>query len=94
MLDPRKTSPYAFYQFWMNTSDADVYRFLRFFTFLPLERIGEIESGDESSGTRPAAQGILAREVTELVHGRQGLESGSANQRGVVLWIASGPERK
>ena len=41
-LDPARTSPYAFYQFWINTADADVYRFLRYFTFLPLERIREI----------------------------------------------------
>ncbi len=74
-LDPRKTSPYAFYQFWLNSSDDDVYRFLRFFTFLPLDRIAEIERQDFSSGAKPAAQGILAREVTGLVHGRQGLES-------------------
>ena len=74
-LDPKKTSPYAFYQFWVNSSDADVYRFLRFFTFLPLDRIAEIEIEDASIGVKPAAQGILAREVTRLVHGNQGLES-------------------
>lgn len=74
-LDPKKTSPYVFYQFWMNSSDADVYRFLRYFTFLPLEQIGEIERADASSGVKPTAQGVLAREVTKLVHGRQGLES-------------------
>jgi tyrosyl-tRNA synthetase len=74
-LDPKKTSPYVFYQFWMNSSDADVYRFLRYFTFLPLEQIGEIERADASSGVKPTAQGVLAREVTKLVHGHQGLES-------------------
>jgi len=74
-LDPKKTSPYAFYQFWFNTSDADAYRFLRYFTFLPVQRIDEIEREDGCSGSRPAAQGILAREVTELVHGREGLQS-------------------
>lgn len=74
-LDPAKTSPYAFYQFWLNSSDADVYRFLRYFTFLPLDQIAEIENEDASSGARPAAQGILAREVTRLVHGNHGLES-------------------
>ena len=74
-LDPKKTSPYAFYQFWMNSSDADVYRFLRYFTFLSLEQIGEIERADASSGMKPMAQGILAREVTKLVHGGQGLDS-------------------
>lgn len=74
-LDPGKTSPYAFYQFWLNTSDADAYRFLRYFTFLPAGRIDEIEREDACSGSRPAAQGVLAREVTELVHGREGLGS-------------------
>jgi tyrosyl-tRNA synthetase len=74
-LDARKTSPYAFFQFWLGCSDADVYRFLRFFTFLPLERIAEIEREDLSGNSKPAAQGILAREVTGMVHGRQALES-------------------
>ncbi len=43
-LDPARTSPYSFYQFWMNTADADVYKFLRFFTFLSVEEIAEIEA--------------------------------------------------
>lgn len=72
-LDPAKTSPYAFYQFWMNTADADVYKFLRYFTFLPVERIADIEQSDQLSSGRPQAQAILAQEVTRLVHGDQGL---------------------
>jgi tyrosyl-tRNA synthetase len=72
-LDPKKTSPYAFYQFWLSTADADVYKFLKFFTFLSAEQIDEIEEADKASGTRPQAQGILAKQVTELVHGEQGL---------------------
>ena len=72
-LDPARTSPYAFYQFWRNAADADVYNFLRYFTFLPPAEISEIERGDAASQTRPEAQGILAREVTELVHGGDGL---------------------
>lgn len=72
-LDPAKTSPYAFYQFWLNAADADVYDFLRFFTFLSPADIEEIERKDKSSQTRPEAQGILARELTGLVHGEQGL---------------------
>ncbi|MCG3170489.1 MAG: Tyrosine--tRNA ligase [Pseudomonadales bacterium] len=74
-LDARKTSPYAFYQFWLNSSDADVYRFLRFFTFLPLVQIREIEDADAGSEGKPSAQRVLAREVTELVHGGAGLDS-------------------
>lgn len=72
-LDPKKTSPYAFYQFWLSTADADVYKFLKFFTFLSAEQIDDIEESDKASGTRPQAQGILAKQVTELVHGEQGL---------------------
>lgn len=72
-LDPAKTSPYAFYQFWLNTADADVYRFLRYFTFLPVARIAEIEQADASVQGRPEGQRVLAEEVTKLVHGNSGL---------------------
>jgi tyrosyl-tRNA synthetase len=68
-LDPKKTSPYAFYQFWLNTADADVYIFLRYFTFLSLSAIDEIEKADAMIQGRKSAQEVLAREVTELVHG-------------------------
>ena len=74
-LDPKKTSPYSFYQFWLNVADADVYKFLNYFTFLPIEEISEIEAQDASAQGRPQAQGILAREVTELVHGKSGLDA-------------------
>ncbi|MEO9654531.1 tyrosine--tRNA ligase [Marinomonas sp.] len=74
-LDPAKTSQYAFYQFWMNTADADVYKFLKFFTFLGLEEIGEIEKADQESTGKPQAQAILAREATKLVHGEEGLQA-------------------
>ena len=72
-LDPKKTSPYAFYQFWLNTADADVYKFLKFFTFLPVARINEIEAADKASSTKPEAQRILAEEATRLVHGEVAL---------------------
>lgn len=72
-LDASKTSPYAFYQFWLNTADADVYKFLRYFTFLSVEQIAQIEADDKASGTKPEAQRILAEEVTKLVHGEAGL---------------------
>tara|TARA_R110001592_G_scaffold356278_1_gene657746 strand:- start:633 stop:1943 length:1311 start_codon:yes stop_codon:yes gene_type:complete len=74
-LDPAKTSPYSFYQFWLNTSDADVYKFLRYFTFLPIDEIEAIERADAEIQGRKSAQGILAKEVTELVHGNSGLEA-------------------
>jgi tyrosyl-tRNA synthetase len=71
-MDAEKTSPYAFYQFWLNTADADVYKFMKYFTFLGVDEINEIELSDESSKTKPEAQGILASEVTELLHGVEG----------------------
>ncbi len=74
-LDPKKTSQYAFYQFWLNTADADVYTFLKYFTFLSEEEILSIESNDKETQGRPQAQGILAKEVTQLVHGEAGFES-------------------
>lgn len=72
-LDAKRTSPYAFYQFWLNTVDADVYKFLRYFTFLGVNEIDAIEGADRQRDGRPEAQGILAREVTRLVHGEEGL---------------------
>lgn len=74
-LDPAKTSQYAFYQFWMNTADADVYRFMSFFTFLGQDEIDAIKKADEEREGRPEAQRILAREVTRLVHGEEGLNA-------------------
>lgn len=74
-LDPKKTSPYAFYQFWLNTADADVYKFLNYFTFLSPTEIAEIEEADKAAQGRPQAQGILATEVTRLVHGQEGLDA-------------------
>lgn len=72
-LDPAKTSPYAFYQFWLGAADADVYKFLRYFTFLPLEQIAAIEASDRETQGRPQAQSVLACEVTALIHGDEGL---------------------
>tara|TARA_R110002110_G_scaffold259388_1_gene475169 strand:- start:46 stop:792 length:747 start_codon:yes stop_codon:yes gene_type:complete len=74
-LDPSKTSPYAFYQFWLNTADADVYKFLRYFTFLPIKQISQIEADDAATQGRPQAQSVLAKEVTRLVHREEGLQA-------------------
>ncbi|WP_434778770.1 tyrosine--tRNA ligase [Neisseria sp. Ec49-e6-T10] len=74
-LDARKTSPYQFYQFWLNTADADVYRFLSFFTFLTEEEILKIEEEDKNSGKAPIAQRILGEEVTRLVHSEEALQA-------------------
>jgi len=59
----------------MNTADADVYKFLRYFTFLPVEKIAEIEAHDATIEGRKTAQPILAEEVTRMVHGQEALES-------------------
>ncbi len=74
-LDPNKTSPYKFYQFWINTADADVYRFLKFFTFMSLEDINKLEEEDKRASRAPRAQYILAEEVTAQVHGEAGLSA-------------------
>lgn len=72
-LSAEKTSPYKFYQFWINTADADVYRFLKFFTFLNLADINALEEEDKNSDQVPRAQYVLAEEVTSMVHGAEGL---------------------
>ncbi len=72
-ISAKKTSPYAMYQFWLNVSDLDVYKYLRYFTFLCVEDIREIELADKSSESKPEAQGILACEITKLLHGAEGL---------------------
>jgi tyrosyl-tRNA synthetase len=74
-LDPVKTSPYAFYQFWLNTADTDAYKFLRYFTFLDMAEIISIEEVDQQAEGRPQVQRILAEEVTRLVHGGESLEA-------------------
>lgn len=74
-LDAKKTSPYVFYQFWLNTADADVYTFLRYFSFLSVAEIAAIEEADKASGQKPEAQRILAEQVTALVHGQAALEA-------------------
>lgn len=74
-LDRSKTSAYQFYQFWMNTDDSDVVKFLKYFTFLSPERIGELERELAESPEKRAAQRELAREVTRLVHGQEAVEN-------------------
>ena len=74
-LDANRTSPYAFYQFWLGAADADVYRFLRYFTFLSLSDIEAVERADSERSGRPEAQRLLAQEVTRLVHGDEGLSA-------------------
>lgn len=72
-LSAEKTSPYQFYQFWLKVADADVYKFLKYFTFLSVDEIESIEAQDKASGTKPEAQRILAEEMTRLIHGEEAL---------------------
>ncbi|POZ61586.1 tyrosine--tRNA ligase [Chromobacterium alticapitis] len=74
-LDAKKTSPYAFYQFWLGTADADVYKFLRYFSFLSVDEIAAIEEADKTREGKPEGQRILAEQVTALVHGQTALEA-------------------
>lgn len=74
-LDTARTSPYAFYQFWLQTADSDVYKFLKYFTFLDVSQIDKIEARDKAAEGRPQAQGVLADEVTRLVHGQEALDA-------------------
>lgn len=69
-LDPERTSAYQFYQFWLNTDDRDAERFLRFFTFLPLDVISTALVEHRGDPARRVAQRLLAHEVTSLVHGK------------------------
>ncbi len=70
-LDPRRTPPFAFFQFWLNTDDRDVLRYLRSFTFLDRGRIAELAETVRTHPERREAQRVLAREVTALVHGME-----------------------
>ncbi|WEK53139.1 MAG: tyrosine--tRNA ligase [Candidatus Cohnella colombiensis] len=74
-LDRSKTSAYQFYQFWFNTDDNDVIKFLKYFTFLSHERIDELETELMQQPEKRAAQRELAREVTKLVHGQDAVDS-------------------
>ncbi len=73
-LDPARTSPYRFYQFWLNTDDRDVAAYLRLFTFLSQAEIAELEAELARAPERREAQRTLAREVTRLVHGEAAVE--------------------
>lgn len=73
-LDPEKTSPYEFYQFWYNTDDRDVIKFINYFTFLSREEIDEIEKATEADPGARVAQKRLAEEMTIFVHGKEALD--------------------
>ncbi len=70
-LDAARTSPYEFYQYWMRCDDRDVISLLKRFTYLPMERIGELEKAVAERPEKREAQAVLAEEVTRLVHGEE-----------------------
>ncbi|MCX6484636.1 MAG: tyrosine--tRNA ligase [Mycobacterium sp.] len=74
-LDPEMTSPYAWYQYFFNTADADVIRYLRWFTFLAADELAELEQATAERPHERAAQRRLARALTTLVHGQGATES-------------------
>ena len=85
-LDPNKTSPYDFYQYWRNVGDADVLKCIRMLTFLPLEQIDEMDKWEGSQLNR--AKEILAYELTALVHGEE--EAKNAENAAKALFGAGG----
>ena len=85
-LDPNKTSPYDFYQYWRNVGDADVLKCIRMLTFLPLEQIDEMDKWEGSQLNR--AKEILAYELTALVHGEE--EAKKAEDAAKALFGAGG----
>ena len=85
-LDPKKTSPYDFYQYWRNVGDSDVLKCIRMLTFLPLEQIDEMDTWEGSQLNR--AKDILAYELTALVHGEE--EAKKAEESAKALFGAGG----
>ena len=85
-LDPNKTSPFDFYQYWRNIADADVLKCLRMLTFLPLEQIDEMDKWEGSQLNQ--AKEILAFELTKLVHGEE--EAAKAQEGARALFSAGG----
>ncbi len=77
-LDASKTSPFRFYQFWLNTADADVIQYLKFFTLATPQEVAELEEAVSSHPERREAQRRLAEEVTRSVHGESGLRKAQA----------------
>ena len=78
-LDPNKTTPYDFYQYWRNVGDADVLKCIRLLTFLPIEEINAMDSWEGSQLNR--AKEILAFELTQMVHGTEEAEKAQAMAR-------------
>jgi tyrosyl-tRNA synthetase len=95
-LDPARTTPYHFYQFWLNVEDRDAERYLKLFTFLPLERIAGVMAEHAADPARRSAQRELAREITSIVHGtsaaEQAIQTSAALFGGGALSLDALPE--
>ncbi len=89
-LDPDKTSPFEFYQYWRNVADADVLKCLRMLTFLPIEQIDEMDRWEGSQLNR--AKEILAYELTKLVHGEEEAGKAQESARSIFSGAASGAD--
>ena len=87
-LDPNKTSPFEFYQYWRNVEDADVLKCIRMLTFLPLEQIEEMDSWKDAQLN--TAKEILAFELTKLVHGEE--EANKAQAAAKALFVGGGDD--
>ena len=87
-LDPNKTSPFEFYQYWRNVSDADVMKCIRMLTFLPLEQIDEMDTWKDAKINE--AKEILAFELTKLVHGEE--EANKAQAAAKALFVGGGDD--
>ena len=85
-LDPNKTSPFEFYQYWRNVGDADVLKCIRMLTFLPLEQIDEMDHWEGEQLNK--AKEILAYELTKIVHGEEEAEKAQATARGLFSGAA------
>ena len=85
-LDPNKTSPFEFYQYWRNVGDADVLKCIRMLTFLPLEQIDEMDHWEGEQLNK--AKEILAYELTKMVHGEEAAEKAQATARGLFSGAA------
>ena len=86
-LDPNKTSPYDFYQYWRNVDDADVMKCIRMLTFLPLEQIDEMSKWEGSQLNR--AKEILAFELTSMVHGEEEARKAEASAKALFSGAGS-----
>ncbi|MPZ14598.1 MAG: tyrosine--tRNA ligase [Chloroflexi bacterium] len=89
-LDPARTSPYAYYQFWINTDDPDVQRYLALFTFLPMDDVRAL--GRLEGAELRAAKEVLAVEATTLAHGRDAAEQAQGTSRALFRGGAEAPE--